>query len=175
MPFFYPCNVIFWLGSGLNTLIMAIDLIDLITNVIGQYLLNIIQSPMKANLKKPVGIEWNAIICNDSSFHDSSFVYQDRINCFHARFFNWREDVMTWTPFLHYWPLGLAIHLSPVDSPCKGPVIRDLDVLFWCEPQQADEQTVELPVIRASLTLLWRHPTTSKSSLSYPKLAIKFQ
>ena len=77
---FGPCKVlIIWLGSGLNTLIMAIDLIDLITNVIDQYLLNTIQSPMKAD-SKACGIfgriERNAIICNVSSFHDSSFVYQ---------------------------------------------------------------------------------------------------
>ena len=37
-------------------------------------------------------------------------------------FIDKRENVMTLTRFLHYWPFGRKIHQSPVYSPYKRPV-----------------------------------------------------
>ena len=48
---------------------------------------------------------------------------------------------------LCYWPLRKGIHHSLVDSPHKEPVTQNFDVNLWCQPEQAVEQTVKLPVI----------------------------
>ena len=40
------------------------------------------------------------------------------------------DDVRLWECFPHYWPFVRGIHRRPMDSPHKGPVMCNLDVLF---------------------------------------------
>ena len=46
-------------------------------------------------------------------------------------FFKNHDDVIRWNLFPRYWPLGWRIHQSPVNSPHKGPVMRNF-MFVWC-------------------------------------------
>ena len=65
------------------------------------------------------------------------------------------DDVVKWKGFLHYWPFARGIHRSPTDSPHKGTVMWNFDV-FVVVRLNIVAQTVEMPVIRDALTLMWR-------------------
>ena len=49
------------------------------------------------------------------------------------------DDLITWKRFLHYWSFA------------------EIWCFLWCQPEQAVEQTGELPGIWDTLTLMWRH------------------
>ena len=38
------------------------------------------------------------------------------------------DEVMKWTHFSQYWPFVREIHLSPVDSLYKGPMMQSFDI-----------------------------------------------
>ena len=79
----------------------------------------------------------------------------------------WRRDMVTLSSLLAF---VRGIHRSPVDSPHKGPVMRDFNVFFCCKAEQAIEETVELVVIRDAMTLM-RRPCNDLSII-YPKYVL---
>ena len=63
-------------------------------------------------------------------------------------------DFMAWEKFWHYCHFVRNIHRSPRNSLLKG---QSFDVFFLCcWPEQAVKITVELPVFRHAMTLMWR-------------------
>ena len=45
-------------------------------------------------------------------------------------------------------------HRLLVDSPHKGPVMQSFQVVFLLTHEQADEETIELPVISDAMSLM---------------------
>ena len=96
----------------------------------------------------------------------------------------WHDDVIKWKHFPRYWPFVRGIHRSPrnfdvffdlnkrwVNNREAGDLRRHhahydvtvmetlpalFHVLFCCQPKQAIEQTVELPVIWNAMARMWR-------------------
>ena len=62
------------------------------------------------------------------------------------------DDVIKWKHFPRYWPFERGIHRSPVNSPHKGPVTRELWYFRWTE--QTLEQIIEMPVIWDAIVLI---------------------
>ena len=48
-------------------------------------------------------------------------------------------------------------HQWLVASPHKGPVMWSFYIFFFCQSAQANEQTVELLMIRGTTSLMWHH------------------
>ena len=63
------------------------------------------------------------------------------------------DDVIKWKHFPHYWPFVKGTHWSLVDSPHKGQW-RGALMFLWSAPEQTFEQTIEMPVIWDSITLI---------------------
>ena len=67
------------------------------------------------------------------------------------------DGVMIWKRFLHCKTFVRRAHRSPVELPSNGPVTRNFDVFLVQAIKQPVQQSVDLPVIWGSNTLLWRH------------------
>ena len=61
-------------------------------------------------------------------------------------------DVIKRKYFPRYCPFVWGIYLSPVDSPHKG---TDL-MLLYCPSEQIVQQTLDWPLIRDVMTVIWR-------------------
>ena len=84
----------------------------------------------------------------------------------------WHQDIETLCVLRYF----VEIRRSPVDSLHKGPIMwsfgvfvsarimRSYDVFFDVTVIKAAEETVELPVIRDAMTLMWRHCNVRKWS-----------
>ena len=68
------------------------------------------------------------------------------------------DDVIILMPFLHNWPFvsKSACHLG-IQLPIVKASNAKLAYYRCCYSQQAAEQTVELPVIWYTMTLMWHH------------------
>ena len=91
-------------------------------------------------------------------------------------FFKNHDDVIRWNLFPRYWPLVWRIHQSPVNSPHKGPVMRNF-MFVWCGSAYTDKHTVEWPVIWDCMTFTWRYNNVyqiSHSSLISVKKLLSF-
>ena len=63
-------------------------------------------------------------ICRERDFHQDYMLYM----WIYIVGYLSHCDVIKWKHFPRYWPFVRGIHLSPVDSPHKGPVTRTSDV-----------------------------------------------
>ena len=69
--------------------------------------------------------------------------------------FSWRcHDMEALSP-----SLALCEVNPPVTGECPWQRANAVELccLMWCKPEQADEQTLELPVVCDGTTLMWRH------------------
>ena len=65
------------------------------------------------------------------------------------------DGVFKWKHFLRYWPYVRGIYRSSVDSPHKGQWRGAFKWCFLCSaPEQAFEQTIEMPVISHAIVLI---------------------
>ena len=68
------------------------------------------------------------------------------LNPWHFKLVMIHHAIMTWQHFPLYWGFVREIHLSPMDSPQKGPVRLSFDFCV-CLPEQPVEQLVQMLVI----------------------------
>ena len=67
------------------------------------------------------------------------------------------DGVMIWKRFPHCKTFVRRAHRSPLELPHNGTVMRNFDVFLVQNIKQRVQQSVDLPVIWDSNTLLWRH------------------
>ena len=59
-------------------------------------------------------------------------------------------DVMTWAHYPCYWPYVRETQRLPL------AINAEVWCLFTCYPEQAYEQTAQLPMLQDAMTLMWR-------------------
>ena len=67
----------------------------------------------------------------------------------------WRDDVMTWKRFPHYWPYVKEIHQSPVDFPSQKDSNAGFDVFLDVSLNNRFNKQPRL--IEDAMTVMWRH------------------
>ena len=66
--------------------------------------------------------------------------------------------------FAHYWPFVKGINRSPVEIHHKGPERQSF--VSFAVTKYTVKQTVEFPVVRYAMTLIWLHCTVKSDQSS---------